>query len=285
MIITLLLTATVITGFSAPEGSVHWADRQLFLVSNIAGSPTGEDGNGFISSLNIDGKLENLKFIDGGLDAPKGMVILDNRLYITDIQNIKIIDLNGVLKGDYSIGIIPMAQSIHAGFLNDITVDDKNRLYVSDTETHSIYRVSNIRQDVEEVQGASNRTVAASLAVFLKPGTIKSPNGILYDSETRLFYVLSWEDGHLYYLNRKGSIVDKLYIAERLDGIVRGPGGVLYISSWDGNLYRVTQGNVDKCYEGLVSPADITGLSYRGTFRLVVPEFQKNRVQILDMPK
>ena len=49
----------------------------MYFVANINGNSLAKDGNGFISRLTRDGKVESLKFIAGGrggvtLNAPKG---------------------------------------------------------------------------------------------------------------------------------------------------------------------------------------------------------------------
>jgi hypothetical protein len=50
-------------GLSTPESVLHDAVADVYLVSNINGSPLGKDGNGFISRLAPDGSLLELKWI------------------------------------------------------------------------------------------------------------------------------------------------------------------------------------------------------------------------------
>ncbi|HSN57605.1 MAG TPA: hypothetical protein VLT32_23245, partial [Candidatus Sulfomarinibacteraceae bacterium] len=52
-------------GFATPESVLHEPVSDVYLVSNINGSPTGVDGNGFISRLAPDGAVLELKWIDG----------------------------------------------------------------------------------------------------------------------------------------------------------------------------------------------------------------------------
>jgi hypothetical protein len=56
------------------------AGADVYLVSNIAGSPSGKTNDGFISRLTPDGNVQELRWIQGGqggvaMHAPKGMVI------------------------------------------------------------------------------------------------------------------------------------------------------------------------------------------------------------------
>ena len=65
-----------VEGFLTPESVFHDSAQDIYFVSNINGSPTAKDNNGFISRLRPDGAVENLKFIEGGkngvtLNAPK----------------------------------------------------------------------------------------------------------------------------------------------------------------------------------------------------------------------
>src|SRR5882672_6194230 len=85
--------ATVLTvvGFSTPESVLHDSAQDIYFVSNINGSPTAKDNNGFISRVRPDGAIENLKFIEGGragvtLNAPKGMAVLGDTLWVADID-------------------------------------------------------------------------------------------------------------------------------------------------------------------------------------------------------
>ena len=68
-------------GFATPESVFYDKKNDRYLVSNINGNPTDADDNGFISIVSVDGKVENLKWIDGTaeniqLSAPKGMAVL-----------------------------------------------------------------------------------------------------------------------------------------------------------------------------------------------------------------
>src|SRR3989441_564635 len=83
-----------VAGFSTPESVLHDSTQDIYFVSNINGSPTAKDNNGFISRVRPDGAIENLKFIEGGragvtLNAPKGLAVLGDTLWVTDIDRIR----------------------------------------------------------------------------------------------------------------------------------------------------------------------------------------------------
>ena len=49
-----------------PESARYDRDLDVWFVSNINGSPSTKDNNGYISRLRPDGSPYNLKFIEGG---------------------------------------------------------------------------------------------------------------------------------------------------------------------------------------------------------------------------
>src|SRR5207245_200099 len=92
-------------GFQTPESILYEPRSDVYLVSNINGDPTASDGNGFISRVAPDGRILELKWIDGTrpgvrLNAPKGMAVAGDTLYVSDITAIRMFDLRtGAPKG------------------------------------------------------------------------------------------------------------------------------------------------------------------------------------------
>ena len=105
-------------GLAVPESVLHDVEQDVYLVSNINGGPVERDNNGFISRVSPEGKVLELKFIEGGkgdtkLSAPKGMAIVGDTLYVTDIASVRVFDRKtGKPKGRIGAG--------GATFLNDI---------------------------------------------------------------------------------------------------------------------------------------------------------------------
>lgn len=63
-----------------------------------------------------------------GLDAPKGMGIYKGLLYVTDIDQLRIIDIE-------KAELIQSLPVEGAGFLNDIAIDVEGTVYFSDSDT------------------------------------------------------------------------------------------------------------------------------------------------------
>jgi sugar lactone lactonase YvrE len=130
------------TTLRTPE-SVLYDDRtDRLYVANIDGKSDGLDGNGFISRVSLDGKIENLRWTSG-LNAPKGMGLYKNRLYVTDIYRLVAINTEtGQAEKTWD------AVDQKSAFLNDVTVAKDGTVYVSDNRTDKIYRLKDDKWEV-----------------------------------------------------------------------------------------------------------------------------------------
>lgn len=118
-----------------PESVLYVADKKApyLFVALIDGQGDVADGKGGIAKLSTKGELINKDWITG-LNAPKGMAIYKNHLYVADITEVVIIDI----KKQKVIKKIPVADSV---FLNDVTVSSDGVVYISDTRTHKVHRL------------------------------------------------------------------------------------------------------------------------------------------------
>ena len=81
-----------------------------------------------------DGKITALEWAKG-LDAPKGLALTGGKLYAADIDKLVEVDAKtGMILAKYDA---PGAQ-----FLNDIAADAQGRVYVSDSNTSTIWRLA-----------------------------------------------------------------------------------------------------------------------------------------------
>lgn len=150
----------------APESVVFNEETSEFYVSNVAGQPAEKNGMGYISKLDANGNITDKKWING-LNAPKGMAIYANQLFIADIDRVLIADINsGTIKSEY--------QAEGASFLNDIEVDADGVAYITDTfGGNAIYKIEN-----------------ESITLWLKDENLNYPNGLLV--QDNLLYVSTW---------------------------------------------------------------------------------------------
>jgi len=130
-------------GIARPESVIFDADRDLLYLSNIDGAPTDKDGNGYLSRISTDGKMLEQKWVTGGMNAPKGMAIVGDRLYVADIDVLVEIQLpSGKILQRYPVN------EDGDSFLNDVTADKEGRVYVSCSSLSKIYRLANGQFDV-----------------------------------------------------------------------------------------------------------------------------------------
>jgi hypothetical protein len=159
----------VLGGFSHPESVELDIPHQVFYVSNVGGAPLDKDGNGFISKMTKDGKLEQLKWIEG-LNAPKGMVINGFTLYVSDIDKLVEIDTRtGKITNTYAAD--------GAVFLNDTAVDAAGNVYVSDIAKKKIWQLKD-----------------GKMAVWYEKDDLMHPNGLRVINGNKLL-VAGWGTG------------------------------------------------------------------------------------------
>ncbi len=267
-------TATVVTdvGFSTPESILHDVQADLYLVSQINGEPLDADGDGFISRVSPDGTVAELRWIDGraegvSLSAPKGMALVGDRLYVTDIDSVRIFDrVSGEPKGEIAVD--------GATFLNDLVAAPQGGVYVSDTGMKA-------GESGFEPSGSAavyHISTDSKLTAVLKDPEMAGANGLAVDGDRLL--VVTFAGNQLYAIEGGERVVLAELPAGGLDGIVQLPDGRWAISSWEGRA--VYAGPLEGPYEVLVSdiesPADITVDTVRRA--LIIPSFNRNEVVI-----
>jgi sugar lactone lactonase YvrE len=113
-----------------------------------------------------------------GLDAPKGMAIYNNsKLYVSDITDLVEIEIaNGKITNRYN--------APGSKFLNDVAVDNQGNIYVSDTDTNSIYILD--RNLIN-----NNNNISASLQIWLQSPKLDAPNGLYFNDKNNKLIVAS----------------------------------------------------------------------------------------------
>ncbi len=146
------------TALKNPESVLYDEKRNTLYVSNIDGDPQGADNQGFISKVSLDGAVTQLVWV-GGLNAPKGMAMVGDKLYVSDINQLVEIAIDqGTVTQRYP--------ATGAQFLNDVAADGAGLVYVSDMFTDTIYRLEN-----------------GVLSEWLKSPELESPNGLLVQGD------------------------------------------------------------------------------------------------------
>ncbi len=222
-----------LNNFDQPESVVSDASGQHLYVSNINGQPTQLNGKGYISKLSINGKVLNQHWLKG-MDAPKGMAIKGDTLYVSDMQQVHVVSLS---KGE----IITRFTAPKAKMLNDITIGDDGSVYISDLLGGGIYRIKH-----------------HTMAMWFNPTQLPHPNGLLWQDGSLL--VASWglgmkgdfttqTPGSIYKMSTTKPSLVPLAAAKQmgnLDGLTQANGS-LYVSDWiSGDLFKVTTQKSEK---------------------------------------
>jgi hypothetical protein len=233
-----------------PESVCHDPVRDVLYVANIGGQPTDKDGNGFIARLSLAGEVLELEWATG-LDAPKGMAVVDSTLYVTDIDRVVSIAIPS--------GEIVMSLAVDgARFLNDTTADREGTVYVSDMTTGKVHRL---------VRGAVETWLTG----------LKRPNGLLAERDRLL---VGTQDRLLGADYASGEISVVAAGTGGIDGVAPAPGGGYLISDWAGAVRRVApDGELALLFDTSadeIQAADITCVVEKRL--LLVPTFFDNRV-------
>jgi hypothetical protein len=253
---------TTDTIFQKPESVLFNSKDSTLFVANIAGPDNKKNKMGFISILSLEGEIINLKWIEG-LNAPKGMALLNERLFVADINELVEIDIRkGRIKNRF-----PVPGSL---FLNDVAADTTSEvIYISDSEANRIYEFRDNQINI------------------LIDSAIQNPNGLLV------------EDGSLLVLKMRESILVSINLSTKEiitinknmgagDGIVStGNTGEYLVSSWHGEVYFIPKEGKPESFINTISQginaADIEFIADKNL--LLVPTFFKNSVSAYSLQR
>lgn len=268
--------ALTVPGFSTPESVLHDSTQDIYFVSNINGSPTAKDNNGFISRVRPDGAVENLKFIEGGragvtLNAPKGLAVSGDTLWVADIDQVRAFNARTGAPID-SVKL----DSAGAVFLNDVAIAS-GALYITDTGIRfdDVGNVLHPGPDRVFRVGPDRKVTVAA-----RGDSLGWPNGITVDPVGKRFIIVSfgaaktvlgWKPG-----DRAPRVIAKG--AGGFDGVAVA-GNRILVSSWsDSTVSAYETGQQVKVITGVPAPADIGYDAKRN--RVLIPIFTGNRVEV-----
>ena len=195
-----------------PESTVYDPTREMVYVSNVANG-----GNEFLSRIRLDGTVDELMWISG-LRAPTGLCIQDDRLYAVTRAGIAVVDL----AGDSLMAIHPIRNGV---FPNDLVVDTRGIIYVTDSQGNMIHRV---------IDGESE--------IWLEDPAITDPNGIIIDGNDLIVGVSG--DGTLKGIDMNDKsirTIASLGTSSIMDGVQRYKNGSYLVSDYRGRLFHVTK--------------------------------------------
>ncbi|RYY37528.1 MAG: ATP-binding protein [Sphingobacteriaceae bacterium] len=218
-------------------------DGKILYVALINGKPWDKDGVGGIAKVSTEGKIIDTAWITG-LNSPKGMCKFGNTLYVADMDEVISIDMKkntiaNKLKIDSAKG------------LNDITVDKKGVLYVTDSNTGKVYQIQNNKS-----------------TLYLEG--LKGLNGIkAVDGD--LFVLADW----MYKVDKAKTLTKITALENGGDGIEPIGNGDFLVTAWSGYLYYVkANGTKELILDTHTANSQTADIGYDAKNRIIyVPTF------------
>ncbi len=263
-------------GFDEPENLVYDSVADVYLVSNIVGSPTARDDNGFVSRVAPDGRVLALRWIAGGvrgatLDAPKGLAIRGDTLAIADVGAVRFFDRRtGAPLGSVAIpGLV----------MNDLAFSGDGALWVTDTGPDRTPAPIDTTKDMDAVwrvaPGGRVQAVARGLA-------LGRPDGIVLDGSGALVATFGAKRIERVGGGMRGAWDTAAMLpGGRVDGLRRLPDGSLVVTSWDARtVWRLALGGAPRALlRDVKSPAGVAVDARRD--ELAVTSMEGNALYLL----
>ncbi len=237
-----------------PESVMFDSKRNILYVSNINGKPTEKNNKGFLSKLSLNGKIIKLQWVKG-FNAPKGMGIYGNTLYVTDINRIHAIDIP---KGK----IIKTVKEQKAKFLNDIAISNSGNVYISDMMTGNIHILKNNK-----------------LEIFVNLKDFEGANGLLMKQKN----LLAGSKTGIVSINlstKKTKLLVPVKEYGMIDGLKRFNSNSFIMSNWKGKTQIVSlKGKVSVLIDTTKEKIQSADFEYIASKNLIIiPTFFNNKV-------
>lgn len=235
-----------------PESVLYVADEKApyLLVSLIDGEGAAADGKGGIAKLATDGSVLDKEWVTG-LNAPKGMALVNDRLFVADISEVVVIDV----KKQNIVKKIPVKDAV---FLNDVSANSSNVVFVSDTRTNKVHRLDDDVPSVylDAVPSANGlKAIGSNLIVGAGPELL------------------------LFGADKKSLTLAKGF-AQGIDGIEMVERGEFIVSCWAGLVYYVYgDGRIEVLLDSQAEKINTADIGFDAKSKtLFVPNFFKNSV-------
>ncbi|MFT3827186.1 MAG: ATP-binding protein [Chitinophagaceae bacterium] len=238
------------TVIAIPESVLPDFKEKTLYVSLIDGAGWGADGKGGVGKLDMNGKIIDTTWITG-LNAPKGMARVGNRLYVADITEIIVIDI--------AKGKIEKKIAVEGALnLNDATASDKGVVYVSDSKKGRIYKLYN-----------------NEVSVYLD--SLKGTNGVKAVKDD--LYILSGKN--FIKADAQKNITQLATLTEGGDGLEPVGNGDFIATAWVGVIYYIhANGQVDILMDYRSQKKNTADIGYDPAKRILyLPTFNGKTVE------
>lgn len=267
----------VVPGFRTPESVRYDAEQDVYFVSNIDGVPNAKDNNGYIARLHADSTgVAPTMLVQGGrngvtLHAPKGMAIVGDTLWVTDIDAVRGFDRRtGAVVATIDL------RPLKVVFANDLAAGIDGTLYVTETGIRFDAAGRMSHPGTDQVIAIKGRTATTVLG----GGNLGSPNGIAWDARNARWILGGFAGKELLAWNGTDSVATTIVAGPGgYDGIEALPDGRVLVTSWsDSTVHELNGTTLTPLVRNVTAPADI-GIDTKRNL-LLVPRFQDNRVEV-----
>lgn len=267
--------ALQVSGLESPHSFLADPATKSYFISNINGEADARDNNGFITKLSDDGRITAFKFIEGGrgdvvLHAPKGMVVVDQILYVTDLDTLRAFDKT--TGTPLATLVLPRPAVGVTQSLMDVASDGHGHLYLADQGGNAIYRV--------------DLTPALTLSLYVSGANLAGPSGVAVHPKTGHVVVVSWDSGKVFDITPEGTLTELVsngfFTArfQNLSGVDFDRWGSMYIAdATKGKIWRMLpNGKFQVIAEYLPGPSDL-GID-RVNHLILVPYQDSNAAEV-----
>ncbi|HZQ13115.1 MAG TPA: hypothetical protein VFB31_09935 [Pseudolabrys sp.] len=270
-----VISDKTVTGFGHVESVAYDPREKVFYTGDFGPDlkPGDKDGKGFITKVSLDGKILDKRFFppEGQtMNKPKGIWIRGNRLWVTDIDAVWLIDLK--TKQSKKLDL-PGIQ-----FANDPAVVG-NALYVSDNRADQLFKVE--PADFLKSKDAPKITVVFKGKGVFPNGLYPGPDGKLYmvgfEGKDKPHGIYSMVPGH-----------DPTLLSDNigmLDGLYRLTNGDILATDWvSGSLFRWTKKDgMQKLAGDFKGPADFCVVPNKDGYLVAVPDLVKGEIRMIQL--
>lgn len=267
-------------GLKVPESVRYDAELDVYFVSNVNGNPSQRDNNGYIARVHPDSLNAVTVIAEGGrrglnLNAPKGLAIQGDTLFVTDIYMLRKFNKR---TGEY-LGAVNL-RDYGATFLNDIAIGPDG-VYITDTGIQFDAQGNMTHPGQNRVFKVNGLRVTTALS----GDSLMNPNGITWDAASARFILAPFGGPNLQAWNPG---------TERTANLVAGPGGYdgvevlrngnILVSSWTDSTVHVVHGgsHMMPLVRNVPAPADI-GVDTKRNI-VAIPRFNDGKVEYYRIP-
>jgi hypothetical protein len=264
-----------------PESVRYDADLDAYFVSNINGNPSQKDGNGYIARVRADSTGTMTKLVEGGmggatLNAPKGMAIRGDTLYVADIDMLRMFNKRtGAPIDNVSL------RDQRATFLNDVVVGPDG-IYVTDTGIRFDAQGGMTHPGVNRIFKVVGYNVTS---VKLNADSLMNPNGIAWDAKNARFVLAPFGGPNISAWKAGDSTFTTMAAGPGgYDGVEVLDNGNVLVSSWTDSTVYILHGGTHMMplVKGVAAPADLGVDTKRNV--LAIPRFNDGKVEYYRIP-